>query len=88
MGEELSWNQHRKNKEWEDAVKYLASMGLPKHKLGLTREEVESGKVGKYADEEYGMYARHDKPDEILSSDAQMISGHNPTLGKDSPANA
>jgi glycerol-3-phosphate dehydrogenase len=36
-------------------------MGLPKNKLTLTRKDVESGKVGKYSDEEYHLYARHGK---------------------------
>jgi glycerol-3-phosphate dehydrogenase len=34
---------------------------LPKGKLSLTRKDVESGKVGKYTDEEYNLYARHGK---------------------------
>lgn len=59
MASELGWSQARKNYEWKAAVHFLGSMGLPKNKLSLTRKEVEAGKVGKYADEEYGMYARH-----------------------------
>ncbi|KAF2013791.1 DAO-domain-containing protein [Aaosphaeria arxii CBS 175.79] len=59
MSEELHWDSARKEKEWKNTVTYLGSMGLPKSKLGLTRKEVESGKVGKYADEEYQLYARH-----------------------------
>jgi len=59
MGEELAWSKVRKAREWQDAVSFLGSMGLPKGKLGLTREDVESGRVGKYEDEEYGLYARH-----------------------------
>lgn len=59
MAEELKWDNKRKDREWSDAVHYLGSMGLPKGKLGLTRKEVESGKFGKFTDEEYGMYARH-----------------------------
>lgn len=59
MGEELQWDSQRRAKEWEDGKAYLASMGLPKNKLGLTRKQVESGKVGKYEDQEFGMYARH-----------------------------
>lgn len=30
---------------------------------------------------------RADKPDEMLASDAKFISGRNPTMGQDSPAN-
>lgn len=113
MGEELKWTQTRKAAEWKDAVGFLASMGLPKNKLTLSREDVEKGRVGEYTDEQYGMYARHgeshifqrmcwrmcymgaddrsaDKPDEVLDSDTKVISKTqgNPTIGKDSPANA
>ena len=59
MGEELHWSKARKAQEWTDAVKFLGSMGLPKGKLELTRADVEAGRVGKYTDEEFGLYARH-----------------------------
>lgn len=59
MGEELKWNKTRKAQEWSDAVKFLGSMGLPKGKLELSRADVEAGRVGRYTDEEYGLYARH-----------------------------
>ena len=59
MGEELHWSKARKAQEWTDTVKFLGSMGLPKGKLDLSREDVEAGRVGKYTDEEYGLYARH-----------------------------
>lgn len=59
MSEELNWDAKRKEREWNDTIKYLGSMGLPKSKLALTRKDVEAGKVGKYADEEYQLYARH-----------------------------
>jgi len=87
MGEELGWSKARKAVEWTNAVHYLGSMGLPKGKLELSRADVEAGRVGKYTDEEYGLYARHDKPDEMLASDSKFVSGHNPTVGKDSAAN-
>jgi glycerol-3-phosphate dehydrogenase len=61
MSEELGWDGKRKEREWSEAVHFLGSMGLPKNKLALTRKEVESGRVGKYADEEYHLYARHGK---------------------------
>lgn len=44
MGEELQWSQARKDLEWTDSVHFLASMGLPASKLGVTREEVVGGK--------------------------------------------
>lgn len=69
MGEELNWSKTRKAREWTDSVKFLGSMGLPKGKLDLTRAEVESGRVGTYTDEEYGMYARHGKSSLLLCHD-------------------
>ncbi|GAB7345417.1 hypothetical protein MBLNU457_3755t1 [Dothideomycetes sp. NU457] len=87
MTQELKWSKKRQEEEWRTAVKYLGSMGLPKGKLELTRQDVENGKVGVYEDEEYHLYARHDKPQETLESDSQFASGHNPTVGKESPAN-
>lgn len=62
MSEELKWDSKRKEREWEDGKAYLASMGLPKGKLSLTRKQVEKGKVGAYEDEEFGLYARHGRP--------------------------
>lgn len=38
-------------------------------------------------DEEYKLYARHDKPADILQSDSKYLPGTNPMLGADSPAN-
>lgn len=45
MGEELKWDKNRRDLEWKDSVQFLASMGLPKTLLGLTKEDVENGKV-------------------------------------------
>lgn len=59
MSGELKWSKSRQDKEWKDAVSYLGSMGLPKGKLSITRKDVEAGRVGKYEDEEYHLYARH-----------------------------
>jgi glycerol-3-phosphate dehydrogenase len=59
MSEELKWDSKRKEREWRESVEFLGSMGLPKGKLTLTRHDVESGRVGKYEDEEYQLYARH-----------------------------
>ncbi|KAJ9623655.1 mitochondrial glycerol-3-phosphate dehydrogenase [Taxawa tesnikishii (nom. ined.)] len=96
MAEELKWDSKRKDREWKDTVQFLGSMGLPKGKLSLTRKDVEEGKVGKYEDEEYHLYARHgksyllhryDKPQETLESDSKFAPGHNPTVGAESPVN-
>jgi glycerol-3-phosphate dehydrogenase len=52
MAAELGWDSKRQDKEWKDTIAFLASMGLPKAKLGLTRRDVESGKIGKYQGEQ------------------------------------
>ncbi|KAF2722422.1 DAO-domain-containing protein [Polychaeton citri CBS 116435] len=88
MGEELNWSQARKDVEWKNSVTFLGSMGLPKGKLSLTREQVENGAVGQYEDEEFGLYARHDKPEDVLASDSSAIGGQSPIMAKDSPANS
>lgn len=80
MAEEHKWSKQRQEYEWTDAVKFLETMGLAKHKLSLTRADIESGKVGGYDE---ALYARHDKPDETLETDARMISGRNPPIPKE-----
>lgn len=87
MAAELNWSATRREREWKDALHFLGSMGLPKSQLGLSRADVEAGKVGKYGDEEFALYARHDKPQDTLESDSHFESGHNPTMSHDSPAN-
>jgi len=87
MAEELGWDKARQDLEWKSSVEFLGSMGLPKGKLSLTRKDVESGKVGTYSDEEYHLYARHDKPQETLESDSKVSGGHNPVVAADSPVN-
>jgi len=39
-------------------------MGLPPSMLGVTRKQVESGKLDFTTSLEYRMYSRHDKPTE------------------------
>ncbi|KAG9780000.1 DAO-domain-containing protein, partial [Aureobasidium melanogenum] len=87
MAEELKWDKKRQDLEWKETVHFLASMGLPKSKLGISRKEVESGKAG-FADEyERKLYSRYDGPADTLESDSKVQPGHNPVLGQDSPAN-
>ena len=59
MAEELQWDGRRKEVEWKDTVQFLASMGLPRSKLTVTRKDVESGKAGKYDEHEMKLYSRH-----------------------------
>ena len=62
MGEELHWDRKRKEVEFNDGVAFLASMGLPKSKLTISRKDVEAGKVGVFNDDERKLYSRHGKP--------------------------
>lgn len=59
MADELKWDKRRQDLEWRDTVQFLASMGLPKSKLGVTRKDVESGKAGEYDEHERKLYSRH-----------------------------
>ena len=59
MAEELKWDRKRKDREWKDTVQFLASMGLPKSKLSVTRKDVESGKAGEFDEHERKLYSRH-----------------------------
>ena len=63
MGQELSWDKKRKEKEWSDTVKFLGSMGLAKSKLDITRKDVESGKAAEYDEYERKLYSRHGEPE-------------------------
>jgi len=59
MAEELGWGRARMEREWRDSVMFLASMGLAKSKLGVSRGEVESGAAGVYDEHERRLYSRH-----------------------------
>ena len=59
MALELGWSEKRKRTEWNDTVRFLASMGLPESRRSATRKDVESGRAGRYEDDEYKLYARH-----------------------------
>lgn len=109
MAEELKWDGRRKDVEWRDTVQFLASMGLAKSKLSVTRRDVESGRAGEYDEHERKLYSRHgefcpgwfgmgvgmgtdgvlslDRPADTMESDSKIEPGHNPVVGKDSPAN-
>ncbi|KAL9002214.1 MAG: hypothetical protein Q9188_004848 [Gyalolechia gomerana] len=63
MSEELNWDRRRQEKEWRDTVQFLASMGLAKSKLGVTRRDVENGKAGEYDEHERKLYSRHGEYD-------------------------
>jgi glycerol-3-phosphate dehydrogenase len=45
MGEELRWSKAKKDAEWKQTIRFLASMGLPESMLGVTKEQVVSGRA-------------------------------------------
>ncbi|KAL3459968.1 FAD dependent oxidoreductase-domain-containing protein [Aspergillus heterothallicus] len=81
MGEELNWDKSRKEVEWKDSVKYLASMGLAPGLLNVTRDEVEGGKVTELLASERGAFTRAEPPADVIAE------GHNPVMGSEAPAN-
>ncbi|KAI4247559.1 MAG: hypothetical protein L6R42_009602 [Xanthoria sp. 1 TBL-2021] len=87
MTEELGWSKKRQEKEWHDTVQFLASMGLAKSKLSVTRKDVESGKAGEYDEHERKLYSRHDRPADTMESDSKFSSGEKPIVSADSPVN-
>ncbi|KAL8808048.1 MAG: hypothetical protein Q9182_000326 [Xanthomendoza sp. 2 TL-2023] len=87
MTEELGWSKKRQEKEWKDTVQFLASMGLAKSKLEVTRKDVESGKAGEYDEHERKLYSRHDRPADTMESDSKFASGEKPIVSADSPVN-
>ncbi|KAI9370947.1 FAD dependent oxidoreductase-domain-containing protein [Aspergillus egyptiacus] len=80
MGEELNWDQKRKDVEWKDSVQYLQSMGLSKNLLNVTREEVEGGKVRQLLASPRGAFTRDEPP-------ADVLGPHNPVIGSEAGAN-
>ena len=103
MTEELGWSKKRQEKEWHDTVQFLASMGLAKSKLSVTRRDVESGKAGEYDEHERKLYSRHgkqgmrrssgtadghsDRPADMMESDSKFASGEKPVVSADSAVN-
>ncbi|KAL8969094.1 MAG: hypothetical protein Q9183_002159 [Haloplaca sp. 2 TL-2023] len=87
MTEELHWDKKRQEKEWTDTVQFLASMGLAKSKLSVTRKDVESGKAGEYDEHERALYSRHDRPADMMESDSKLSSGEKPIVSIHSPVN-
>lgn len=87
MAEELGWDKGRRDLEWRASVQFLASMGLPKSKLGVTRADVESGRAARVDEHERKLMSGREKPRDVLESDSRFGEGHNPVIGKESAAN-
>jgi len=87
MAEELKWDTKRKDVEFNNAVQFLGSMGLPKGLMKVSRKEVELGKGRFESEVERRKYSRYDGPADTLESDSKYWEGHNPVIGRESPAN-
>jgi glycerol-3-phosphate dehydrogenase len=78
MGEELKWDRKRKEREWRETVQFLASMGLAKSRLNVSRKDVESGKAAIYDEAERKLFSRHGmsmqvRPKGIYGADGEQI---------------
>ncbi|KAE8348318.1 FAD dependent oxidoreductase-domain-containing protein [Aspergillus coremiiformis] len=69
MSEELNWGSQRKDLEWKESISFLSSMGLPKNFHGLSRAQVEAGKVKQVDFTERQPSSRTDPPADVLNSD-------------------
>ncbi|GFF26181.1 glycerol-3-phosphate dehydrogenase, mitochondrial [Aspergillus udagawae] len=88
MGAELNWDDKRKEVEWKDSLSFLSSMGLPKSLLGMSRSEVEAGRV-KELDLVQWKSSRTEPPADMLNGDKSKDSSKSsdPLISPDSPAN-
>ena len=92
MALELQWSPSRKEREWRDTVAFLASMGLPRSKLSVSRADVESGRAGVEDESERRIQGgRARRGVDVLGSDSHVEGGgegtRNPVLGRESAAN-
>ncbi|KAB8229259.1 mitochondrial glycerol-3-phosphate dehydrogenase [Aspergillus alliaceus] len=92
MSEELNWDNRRKDLEWKESVSFLSSMGLPKNFLGLSRAQVEAGKVKQVDFAERQASSRTDPPADVLDSDLRpetsvASEASSRLMSSESPAN-
>ena len=87
MAEELGWDKKRREVEWRASVLFLASMGLPKSKLSVTRADVESGRAARVDSHERKLFSENEKPRDVLESGSRFGRGENPVLGREAKAN-
>ncbi|KAF7115606.1 hypothetical protein CNMCM5793_002700 [Aspergillus hiratsukae] len=91
MGAELNWDDKRKEVEWKDTLSFLRSMGLPKSLLGMSRSDVEAGRV-KELDIAERVVSRAEPPADMLNGDmgkgsSKSSDSSDPMISPDSPAN-
>ncbi|OQE37787.1 hypothetical protein PENCOP_c009G03944 [Penicillium coprophilum] len=74
MGEELEWTTARKDLEWKESLTYLSSMGLPKNFMGLSRSDVQSGRVKQVDGAERATFSRNEPPADMIESDVRATT--------------
>ncbi|OQE06624.1 hypothetical protein PENVUL_c017G02786 [Penicillium vulpinum] len=74
MAEELEWSTARKDLEWKDSLTYLSSMGLSKSFMGLSRKEVQNGRVKQVDDAERATFSRNEPPADMIESDVRAAT--------------
>ncbi|KAJ5799140.1 Glycerol-3-phosphate dehydrogenase mitochondrial [Penicillium psychrosexuale] len=72
MAEELKWTNARKDLEWKDSLTFLSSMGLPKSFMGLSRHDVQNGRVTQVDDAERATFSRKEPPADMIESDSDI----------------
>ncbi|KAJ5353257.1 hypothetical protein N7541_004081 [Penicillium brevicompactum] len=74
MGEELQWTIARKDVEWKHSLAYLKSMGLSQSFMGLSRQDVQTGRVRQVDDKERATFSRNEPPADMIESDVKATS--------------
>ncbi|CAI7598686.1 unnamed protein product [Penicillium bialowiezense] len=74
MGEELQWTIARKDVEWKNSLDYLKSMGLSQSFMGLSRQDVQTGRVRQVDDKERATFSRNEPPADMIESDVRAAS--------------
>lgn len=77
---ELGWSRLRQEAEWNHAMKFLSSMGLPKDFIGLSRQDVEDGHLARLRSDP-GVSS------DVLRSSSSLGHGQKPILAVNSAAN-
>ncbi|CAG8946254.1 unnamed protein product [Penicillium salamii] len=74
MGEELQWTIARKDVEWKHSLSYLKTMGLSNSFMGLSRQDVQTGRVRQVDDKERATFSRNEPPADMIESDVRAVS--------------
>lgn len=75
MSEELDWSEKRQSQEFEQAIDFLLTMGLPPPKEKLTLSKVKNGLVLNKQPEHHAFYSRSRFQPEELASFQKIFGG-------------